>query len=368
MPRDLPGLRVCFVAGTLGQGGAERQLFYMLKALLSGGATPTVLSLARDEFWEAPIRSLGVPVAWVGRGRSRLARLSAIIRAARRERPHVVQSQHFYMNLYAVLAARAARAVGVGAIRSNVRAECGDVGRLGPLSLSAPRILAVNSRAALENAVSRGVPPSRLHLVDNVVDTTIFAPGERQLRRGEASPLRVLGVGRNGPEKRFDLFLDVLAGARRQSRRAITGVLVTPDAADGARLRQQAQQRDLPPDALELHHAVSDVASVYRGADLFMLTSDFEGTPNVILEAMACGLPIVSTRVGGVPDVVQHGSTGWLCGTGAASDLEAAVVALAADDERRHEMGRRARAFVDTRHSLPALTARLSEFYQAVTR
>src|SRR5689334_13233971 len=96
---DLSQLRICFLAGTLGQGGAERQLFYLLKTLREQGASLLLLSLTRGEFWEAAIAELGVEVRWVGQHNSRLARLGRIIREVRAFRPHVLQSQHFYTNL-----------------------------------------------------------------------------------------------------------------------------------------------------------------------------------------------------------------------------------------------------------------------------
>src|SRR4051812_48283567 len=68
----LRGIRVCFLAGTLGQGGAERQLYYILKTLKESGAEVTLLSLTRGEHWEAVIGGLGVPVKFVGEPASRL--------------------------------------------------------------------------------------------------------------------------------------------------------------------------------------------------------------------------------------------------------------------------------------------------------
>ena len=62
----LAGLRVTLLAGTLGQGGAERQLYYAATTLVRAGAQPRVLTLGRGEFWEGPLRDLGVPVEWVG--------------------------------------------------------------------------------------------------------------------------------------------------------------------------------------------------------------------------------------------------------------------------------------------------------------
>ncbi len=99
MPRDLEDLRVAFIVGTLGQGGAERQLYYILEALRASGARPRVLCLTHGEFWEDRIRALGVDVRWVGMSSSRLARLRAIVLDIRREPVAVIQSQHFYTNV-----------------------------------------------------------------------------------------------------------------------------------------------------------------------------------------------------------------------------------------------------------------------------
>src|SRR5438105_14816804 len=100
----------------------------MAKALVDQGAHPRVLTLTRGEFWEAPLRSAGVPTEWVGQHQSRLVRLRAIIAAARSDRPDVIQSQHFYTNLYAVGAARALRVREVGAIRCDGRWEVFNLG------------------------------------------------------------------------------------------------------------------------------------------------------------------------------------------------------------------------------------------------
>src|SRR5213593_4389041 len=138
MACDLAGMKVSFVAGTLGQGGAERQLFYMVKALVETGARPRVLCLTRGEFWEERITSLGVPVTWVGERPSRLARTRAIVAELKRERPDILQSQHFYTNLYVVAAARVLGVREIGAIRCNAAWEVSDLGdTLGRLSLRA---------------------------------------------------------------------------------------------------------------------------------------------------------------------------------------------------------------------------------------
>src|SRR5687768_9120307 len=104
--QNLSGLKVCFLAGALGQGGAERQLFYILETLQACGADVQVLSLTKGEFWESRIQRLGVPVIWIGQHRSRVKRLFRMLSVLRQERPMILQSQHFFCNAYAAAACR----------------------------------------------------------------------------------------------------------------------------------------------------------------------------------------------------------------------------------------------------------------------
>src|SRR5688572_23892263 len=155
---QLRDLNICFVAGTLGQGGAERQLFFMVRTLREVGARVRVLSLTKDEFWQRHLESCGAEVIYIGARSGRLARTWAVIREIRKERPDILQSQHFYTNLYVCLAAGVTGVAGIGAIRSNVTNEVAANGLLlGRLSLHAPRYLIANSEAAVQTAHRRGV-------------------------------------------------------------------------------------------------------------------------------------------------------------------------------------------------------------------
>src|SRR5437660_8288665 len=107
-------LRVALLAGTLGQGGAEKQLVYMARALRESNVAVRVYSLTRDEFHHTALRSVGVEPIWVGRHASPLVRLGAFVRSLRAYKPHFIQSGHFFTNLYVALAARLVRAVSIG--------------------------------------------------------------------------------------------------------------------------------------------------------------------------------------------------------------------------------------------------------------
>jgi glycosyltransferase involved in cell wall biosynthesis len=355
---DLGDLRIGFIAGTLGQGGAEHQLFYILRALCRAGAQPYVLCLTRGEYWEERIRSLGVPVVWVGQARSRWRRLAAIVNAARARPTHILQSHHFYLNLYAVAAARILRVQEVGAIRSNVLSEVRESGKLGgSLSLRVPRRIAANSRAAVETAAALGVKSARLHYLPNVVDTGLFKPAVRS----PEDPVRLLIAGRLTGEKRIDRFLSVLAVVSKRTNKKVCAVI----AGEGPLRRQlEEQARDLGlAQTVEFAGLVQDLLPYYQSCHIFVLTSDWEGTPNVVLEAMACGLPVVSTRVGGVPEMIRNGETGFLVGGQDHDEMANVLLDLIHSPDRRRVVGCRAREYVESRRSVEQLPGLLQDLY-----
>lgn len=363
---DLSELKLCFLVGTLGQGGAEQQLYYWLNTLKAAGTRLHVCCMTRGEFWEAPLAQAGIPVTWVGARPGRAARLARIWRETRQMRPHLIQSQLFYMNLYATLAARACGAREIGALRADAGQEVWSVGQmLGWLGLRAPRTIAANSTGAIETSAALGVPRERLHLLRNVVDTERFKPTARPANEVGARPgVTIAAIGRLVRQKRMDRLLAVFAQAQRQSPQPLQLIL----AGEGPlrqQLEQQAETLGIRA-AVDFRGAVADAREIYAQADVLALTSDWEGTPNVVLEALACGLPVVATRVGGVIELVQHGETGFLIEPHDEPGFAAALVRLLADAPLRQAFGKRARMFAELQHGLPRLTGWLQEFYQQV--
>jgi glycosyltransferase involved in cell wall biosynthesis len=109
--------------------------------------------------------------------------------------------------------------------------------------------------------------------------------------------------------------------------------------------------------------ARSDAATVLAAADLVLLTSRAEGTPNVLLEAQMLGVPVVATRVGGVADAVDDGRTGILCAPDDASGLRDAVLQLLRDDMLRARLGAAGPAWVASRFSVDAMVNATDSLY-----
>jgi glycosyltransferase involved in cell wall biosynthesis len=353
--------KIAFIAGTLGQGGAEKQLFHLLRALRDDGTSLHLLSLTRGEYWEAPIRELDIPVTWVGQSPARLVRLRRITSALRNIAPHLIQSQHFYTNLYAALAGRLLRIPSVGAIRNDLFSELQHSGRmLGPLSLRLPTWLVANSEAAIANARQLGVAAHRLALLANAIE--VGAPITR-LPVDQPARLRLATAGRLVRQKRYDRFIRLIAALGAQTEAPVEAALY------GAgplrfELEELAQQLGLRSPRFAFRGLISDPRQIYAATDIFVLTSDWEGSPNVILEAMAAGLPVVTTRVGDLATLINHGINGFCHAPDDESGMVDSIIQLLASPQRRSQMGNQARATIDAHYSPGQYLRRVADLYQ----
>ncbi len=107
----------------------------------------------------------------------------------------------------------------------------------------------------------------------------------------------------------------------------------------------------------------SDLKNIYASLDLFLMTSITEGLPNTVLEAMAMEVPVISTGVGGVPEIVLHGQTGLLCPVGDTNALGSAIAELIQNEPKRRQFGREARKHILQHFDFSHRIKRLEDYY-----
>ena len=215
-----------------------------------------------------------------------------------------------------------------------------------------------------------GLPRTRIAQIYNGVDIERFhpVPDRRPVTAGSpfGNPaLFVVGtVGRMQDVKAQPLLASAFVRALQlwpELRQNLRLVMVGdgPLRADALRVL-----RDAGVDGLAwLPGERSDVPDVMRGIDAFVLPSLAEGISNTILEAMACGLPVLATRVGGNPELVIEGRTGSLVPAGDIDAMAAALAELAQDPGAARAQGREGRTVVEQRFSLPAMVGAYQALY-----
>lgn len=363
---DVARARIALLAGTLGQGGAEKQLTYIVRALCESGVEVAVFSLTRGEHFESRLRELGIEPIWIGRHGSPAARLGALASALRRFRPHVLQAAHFYVNLYVRLIAPVVGAMDIGAVRNDVDHEVRANGRWGPWLLRSPSALIMNSYAARQNAMDFGIPERKLHVLPNVIDLHDFDAHAASLPDAAASEREtvVISVGTLATRKRFDRFLRSIAIARANGAQ-LRGILVG-DGPERDALESLAGDLGLLPDAVNFAGRRNDIPELLRSADIYLSTSGHEGFPNVLLEAMAARLPVVATPAGDAGVIAEEGRTGFVVPHDDIEAMAARLALLASSRELRLEFGAAGRAKVESSYTCEALPGRIMAIHRAI--
>lgn len=220
-------------------------------------------------------------------------------------------------------------------------------------------VQAISTRIAGE-LVKHGFARDRIIVLPNAVDTTRFTGGAAARTPGK--PFVAVFTGRLVPEKDVDVMLDAWAAAfagRDDVRLRLVGNGVLED-----ELRQRATRLGIAHQ-VEFLGPRDHVEEVLRDAHVGVLPSRIEGLSNTLLEYMACGLPVIASRVSGSEDFVRPGRNGWLFPVSDTAALATCLREAEALSPARHaEMGRQARADVEATATLPHVVDTLLALYR----
>lgn len=219
------------------------------------------------------------------------------------------------------------------------------------------RFIAVSKSVREELNQTFGIGYDRISVIPNGVDTEIFkhlsAEGIRRKYRLDNSFV-VLFVGRDDPQKGVRHLVDAV----QKLRRHIPGIMLI-----------MVGQQDIYHDRHILcipHVNRRELILLYSLSDVFVLPSIYEPFGIVLLEAMACEIPCIGTRVGGIPEIITHNRTGLLVEPESSAELSNAIIRLYDDPQRRYRMGKKGRERVVSYFNWPDISANTVELYQQV--
>jgi glycosyltransferase involved in cell wall biosynthesis len=359
-------MRIFMLSTSMGMGGADQQILILARAMRARGHQVRIVALAPLGPMGLEARSEGIPIESLELRRSvgDIPRIFGLARMVRAWKPDVLHSHMVHANLLA----RALRPIArVPALVSTIHS----IYEGGRLRMAASRLTSglvdrftIISRLAAERYVSIGaVPARRLQVVPNAVDTDRF----RKLPQARASIRKELGLGEEflwiavGRFEEAKDYPTMIAGfARLAATRPGSRLLLVGKGSLRGDVEQGVQANGLQ-DQVRFLGVRRDVPELMSAADGYLLSSAWEGMPVVLLEAAAAELPVVATRVGGVAEVVEDGTTGVLVPPGDPAALAAAMERIERLPlEARAAMGAGGRALVEQRYG----TTRVMEMWE----
>lgn len=359
--------RITFMVNDLTRAGAEMQMVLLALELKRRGHEVGIVSILPFVGSVDDLRSAGIPVATLVPGPAFAPGTPIPKRAVLRGVRPGLRLLHRWRTTALVCFIHEASLVGrvlgrlagvplvIGSERSVWREGAVDrhVTRLTDRWLGGT---VVNAQRLADDLVAAGVvPPNRVHVIPNGIDVDAFVHdeqtrGRRRAELGLGDDFAWFAVGRLMPEKDHQTLLHALADVRAVDPRA--RLVVVGRGALREHLEAQARQLGLASCVTFLGHR-TDVPELLAAADGLVLSSQYEGLPNAVLEACAAGLPVVSTAVGAVDELVRDGVNGWLVPPQRPPELAAGMLrVMAAQPPQRRAMAAASRAAVRERYGV----------------
>jgi glycosyltransferase involved in cell wall biosynthesis len=369
--------RILFLLDQLNLAGAQKRAVNIARSLDSSRFEVQIICLHAGGPLQPEIEAAGIdltilafdPSPWSYRNAGQLWRLTRILR---KRSPSIVHTFSYWCTVYGSIASRLASVPVIITSRTSQydAKPQGTIPRLLERTLNSLATTVVTiSQAVKEETINlEGIPEHKVELVYNGVD-----PDQKSDIGDEAEFRRSLGLS---PADSVVVMVANFRVCKRHETllRAARAVLAQrPDPKFLMLGRESGQVDQLKRMARDLGIADSvlwpgartDIPEILGVSDIGVLCSETEALGNAILEYMAAGLPVVATRVGGIPEIVVHGETGWLISVGHDEALGHYLLALLADPETARRMGSAGRERVRTTFSREEMVKGYTRVYES---
>ena len=359
-----------FLITGLAYGGAETQFVNLAIRLIKRGWELRVVSMLSPQACTEELKEAGIPLLTLNmrRGVADPRAVFRLVKILREWRPDIVHSHMVHANLLA----RIARLFYKIPVLISTAHSIDEGGRWREIAYRLTDSLAdltTNvSQAAAERYIRVGaVPKNKIRFMPNGIDTTKFKPDEAASRRlrnelGIENYFVWLAVGRFEAAKDYPNMLQAFKMVVDKKQNTLLLL-----AGQGSLLEETtklAKELDLE-DKVWFLGVRRDVPDLMNAADAYVMSSAWEGMPMVLLEAEACGLPVVATDVGGNSEVILNNKSGYIVPPGDSEALAAAMVKMMALSEaERRAMGRAGRAHIEANYSLERVVDQWEELYR----
>ena len=228
-------------------------------------------------------------------------------------------------------------------------------------------VTAVSNFLKAETVRDFGIAEDRIRVIPNFIDPAVYTPDKKPCHRSSLAPggeKILMHVSNFRPVKRVVDTVEILARVRRE---VPARLVMVGDGPDRSRAGARAEELGVDEDVVFLgkHASVEELLSC---ADVFLLPSESESFGLAALEALASGAPVVATRIGGIPEVVDDGESGRLLQVGDVDGMAAATVEILQNEDMHQRMSRAGRESSISRYSSSSVVPMYEAYYREVIR
>ncbi|MCE7992590.1 MAG: glycosyltransferase [Roseivirga sp.] len=327
-----------------------------MKTLTENGHQLRLIYFEPEDWWKTPMQGLGVDIVRIADS-SKRGRIKKVYRLIKKEKFDIIQALHYHMNPYVAVLALMLGAKSVGAFRGDGERELLTVNKhIRNLAFRLGSAFICNSRSTIKKLSAIRNLTGKLHYLPNVVEV----PGAISINEHDL-PTRFLAVNSLVGLKRVDRILNFIARYKKHNPLATLKIL--GDGPMRGELESIAEALEIN-EQVTLEGQVDNVADYYQEADVFLLASESEGTPNVILEAMSYGKVVVSSKVGEAAHLLREGECGLLVDFDNDQDLENICARLSTDWPELKRKGLQAYNQVQQHHGYSHLYTNINRIYR----
>ena len=360
-------IRICFIITTLGRGGAERQLFELVKGINRKNIKPTVISLSKGGYWKKQIELLNIKTFELENKKNiEFARFFNLLKLLKIIKPNIVHTYMFSANTYGRIAAIILKVPIIISSERNISEKGKD--KKG-YEIIIDRFLAFFTHQIICNSFScssslikkYSIKKEKVITIQNGIDISNYSLNSYD---SQNSSIKIIGtVGRLEYQKNQKCFLAMAKIVLETSKNMNLKFLIAGKGQLLSRLKVYAKELEIEKNVNFLGE-VSQVNELYENLDIFVLTSHFEGLPNVVMEAMASSLPVVAVNVGGTQELIKESITGFLCSPDNAKELANKVNYLITNNKEAKKMGINGRDHIKNNFGINKMVQLTEETYK----
>jgi len=356
-------MNIMYIIGQLRHGGQETQLYYLLKNIDRKNFFPNLVvwNYRSDEFYVKKIKELKIKIYSLGNSNHATVKLFKLRKLVSDLQPQILHSYSFYTNFIAHLSCINLKTIAIGSIRSSYISSLIENGQIyGRLNVKFPAHQISNNFNAMKEIEigSKFWIPKDLKVITNGIETDIDYS-----KSPSNDKFNIIGIGSLSPIKNWELLIDICNDLLNSKKKF--NIIIVGDGPTKSKLQSKIDNFDIG-NYIQLVGKQDNVEKFIQEAHLLVHVSKYEGFPNVIMEAMVYGKPIIASDVGDISFMVKNGLNGYVIKELHSENFYKKILKIMNDKDLLMKMGKESRKVALKLFSMQQFVSKTIDYYDRI--